>query len=254
MRGGFTGLYPYRVISGIFQKITRCCGAFLLSGRSPFGRVSFTPLPRIAVCSVYSMLYWRYMSPENSFKDKVQLVSYLVTRYNNDGRKPSVRRIMNMLFLADVYTMRNYGVCITDDTYFATENGPVPSEMDAIVEQNRERLSREQLEYTKTFLKRNSEKNDTSDTVEINRETDPGYLSELNTEAIDAVYAIFRDREADELIKITRAFHAWKRHEEALKKEGRVEMDIEDLFDDTDGVLQVTEEILRGSKYIYGTV
>ena len=161
---------------------------------------------------------------------------------------------MKMLFLADVYAVRNYGISITNDTYFAMKNGPVLSTMDNIVEQNHEQLSSKQLAYIKEFLIRNSEKNTTLDTIQVARETDSDYLSELDEEAVDAVYEEFGNRNTGELIDLTHTFQAWKKHGETVNQNRRAEMDIADLLRDNDGMLRVADDVLAGSRRIYGTI
>ena len=44
------------------------------------------------------------------FKDKTQLVNYLVRKFGNDG--VSIIKAIKMVFLADVYALRNYGTMI----------------------------------------------------------------------------------------------------------------------------------------------
>lgn len=61
----------------------------------------------------------------NTFKDKVQLIVYLTGKFNEEGL--SVIKAMELIFLADVYAIRNYADTITRDDYFAVKNGPVAS-------------------------------------------------------------------------------------------------------------------------------
>ena len=195
-----------------------------------------------------------YMSVDNNFKHKVQLVSYLTTKYRNDDKELSILQAIKILFLADVYTVRNYGVSLTDDTYYAMKNGPVLSTIDNIIEQNNEWLLPEQLKYTKQFLTRNSERNNTRDTIEVDEKTDSDYLSELDKEAIDTVYEQFKDKSADELIDLTHTFHAWSKHKDTINQNKREKMDLEDLLRDNDGALCVENKILERSRRVYGKI
>ena len=92
------------------------------------------------------------------------------------------------------------------------------------------------------------------DTIQVAGETDSIYLSELDEEAVDAVYEEFGNKNTSELIDLTHTFQAWKKHEETVNQNRRAEMDIEDLLRDNDGTLHVADDVLAGSRRIYGTI
>ena len=72
--------------------------------------------------------------PTYDFKRKVQIATYLI--HKDKEKKISIIKAVKLLFFADVYALRNYGSLVTGDVYYAMKKGPVPSEIDNIIEQN----------------------------------------------------------------------------------------------------------------------
>lgn len=184
------------------------------------------------------------------FKRKVQIATYLI--HKDVGKGMSIIKAVKLLFFADVYALRNYGGVMTGDVYYAMRNGPVPSEIDNIIEQNNVYIEDEgSLRYIKEFLRRDSVKGNTWDVVYTNREPDMDYLSEIDKKAIDYVYNELGACREKKLIDLSHEYKAWIEPSGSIDGENkREEMDMTKLFEN-DGVLAVDEKTLRGSQILY---
>ena len=183
-----------------------------------------------------------------NFKDKTQLVNYLVRKFGNDG--VSIIKAVKMIFLADVYALRNYGVMASGDEYFALKNGPMASAIDNILEQDNN-LDVDELTYIKKFLARDDGKT-VWDVVKSVQKTDEDHLSELQKEAVDVVYEKYKKYSEDDLIALTHKYKVWKEHRQKLARGSKREkIDLKNVFEN-DGDLSVSEEILKDAKILYG--
>ena len=180
------------------------------------------------------------------FKDKTHLVNYLVRKFGGDG--VSIIKAVKMIFLADVYALRNYGTMVSNDEYFALKNGPMASAIDNILEQDNN-LDIEELAYIKQFLIRDGAKT-VWDIVRSAQEVDMDHLSELQKEAIDMIYEKYKNYSENELIKITHEYKVWKEHQQKLTGGSKREkIDLKNIFEN-DGDLKVSEDILNDAKIL----
>ena len=187
----------------------------------------------------------------NAFKDKVQLVVYLAEKYGGKGL--SVIKAVKLIFLADVWALRHYADTVSEDEYFAMKNGPVPSTIATIIQQDDEYLeSKEQLEYIREYLKR--EDGNTWTIFRAQKPADRDHLSEVQKEAVDLIYNQYGDKTERELIAITHTFEAWRKPGEKLNEENRREkMDMEDILKN-DGVLTADKDRIATTRRLYGRV
>ena len=186
------------------------------------------------------MLHYKHMG--NSFKDKVQLINYLIDKFGNEG--VSVIKTMKLIFLAEVYSLRNYGTNLEKDTYWAMQNGPVPSEIKNITEGDCKYCGKEELKYIGEYIEAGTK--DPSSIIKSINKPDDDFLSELKTDAVDEIFRIYGKHSENELIAITHKFNAWKKFEKKLSNNfKRVRMNLDDLFQN-DGVLIVDESVLGG--------
>ena len=185
----------------------------------------------------------------NDFKDKTQLVNYLVRKFGDDG--VSIIKAVKLIFLADVYALRNYGTTVSNDEYFALQNGPMASEIDDILEQNNN-LSEEKLRYIKSFLKREGKKT-TWDNIASVQAVDEECLCDLEKEAIDTIYEKYKNYSEQELIDLTHTYDVWKEHEKKFNdgKSKREKIDLRRVFEN-DGDLSVPHDTLKSAKFLYG--
>ena len=192
------------------------------------------------------------MTVTNQFKDRVQLVTYLVRKFGSDG-VPLVKAV-KLVALADIYALRYYGTTLSKDVYLAMKNGPVASEIDNIIEQSDKYLGDiEKLKYVQEFLRR--DEGDTwSSKVRAVKDADGDYLSEWDTETIDMIYDTFKKCTPAQLIDMTHQYSAWKKHEKQLSESKRkVQIDERDFFEN-DGELSVSPDAIKLSKEFYGAV
>ena len=184
---------------------------------------------------------------KEEFKDKVQVCNYLISKF---GDGVEIIKVIKLLFLADVYALRNYGTTITKDNYMAMENGPVASCIDDIVEKSNQYLGESELKYVNDFIERKDNKN-VYDIVFSRKSPDEYHLSELDKEAIDKIFEEYSKCTPEELINITHKFSAWKKHETELEGGKKsVKMDLIDIYEN-DGELSVDEETSNSAKNLY---
>jgi uncharacterized phage-associated protein len=135
-------------------------------------------------------------------KKSLQAIVYLANK--NDEKKITRLELMKLLWLADKYHLLKYGRTITNNTYYAMKDGPVPSES--------MNLSRKVL---------SSEINKCIEVVdyEISAKTEPElkYFSESDLEVLDFIWNKFGDKDVWELRDLTHEYPEWKRFEEDLK-------------------------------------
>ena len=187
------------------------------------------------------------------FKSKVQMINYLVKKFGNEGS--TIVKLVTLFFLADVYAIRKYGDIITDDTYFAMNNRPVASDIDNILEQQNNFLDEHQLTYLKQYLERKNvaqNKSNTWDLVISKEEVDDLYLSERIEEVLDYIFEKFGEKSENELIELSHEFNAYKKHKDALKKEKRCEMDIQDFIEDDALLSDINSRDIAYTKKEYG--
>ena len=86
----------------------------------------------------------------NYFKNKVNFATYLVNKFGEKGVE--IIKVIKLIFLADVYSLRNHSMLVSEDKYVAMANGPVVSEITNILTQNKTWLEKKQIEYIQEFL------------------------------------------------------------------------------------------------------
>ena len=161
---------------------------------------------------------------------------------NKFGEKGvQIIKVIKLIFLIDVYTLRNYGRLLSNDRYYVFKKGPVASTIDNIMEHKEDFL--ENIKYVEHFLKNKSKKITSYSKIFAIRKADEHHLLEIGKEITDKIFDLYGNKSHDELIELTHKFSAWKKHKTALKTVDRVDMNIEDLFiNDGDDILKVTKE------------
>lgn len=182
------------------------------------------------------------------FKEQVNFVTYLVNKFGEKGVQ--IIKVIKLIFLIDVYTLRNYGRLLSNDRYYVFKKGPVASTIDNIMEHKEDFL--ENIKYVEHFLKNKSKKITSYSKIFAIRKADEHHLLEIGKEITDKIFDLYGNKSHDELIELTHKFSAWKKHKTALKTVDRVDMNIEDLFiNDGDDILKVTNERLESAKRMY---
>lgn len=179
-----------------------------------------------------------------SFKALVQLVTYLVHKFGQEGVE--VVKAVKLIALADIYALRHKGSTVTRDTYFAMKKGPVAS---SIAEQS---TYVEDIQYLQEFLERGD--GSIWSKVRAKRVADDDYLSKNDITTLDFIFDRYKACSPEELIEKTHTYHAWKKHEKMLQSgHARVPMDLYDFLEN-DNELAASEEDVRLFRKFYGKV
>ena len=118
------------------------------------------------------------------FKDKVNFATYLINKFGKNGIE--IIKVVKLVFLADVYALRNYSMLVSDDKYVAMNNGPVGSEIYDILTKNIEWLEDEKIVYIQKFLK--SDWKNTFSRIFSKQNADENHLSIMGKEVLDKIF------------------------------------------------------------------
>ncbi len=119
-----------------------------------------------------------------------ELVLYLANRINDASKK----KILKLLFFADVYHINKYGRPILGNVYNALKQGPVNSKLYDLIKNS-----------TKDFSVIGSYG------IVSNRAEDLGYFSKSDIEALDYSIKNYGIYTADELSELSHEHSAWKK-------------------------------------------
>ena len=188
----------------------------------------------------------------SNFKEQVQLVTYLVKKFDKEGVE--IIKAVKLIVLADIYALRHYGTTLSKDVHYAMKNGTVASNIANIIEQSDEFLGDpEYLKYVGDFLSRKP--GNTWSKVWAKQDADDDYLSERDMEVLDMIFDEYKNCTPAELVEKAHQYNAWKKHEKTLSSgdEKRVRVDERDFFKN-DGDLAAPKEVIALSEKFYGTV
>lgn len=160
-----------------------------------------------------------------AYKKVTQALNYFATK---EGGKINKMKALKLIYLADRYHLRKYGRLITNDVYFAMNYGPVPSSTKDIAETS-EFLGDREKEYASQFIK--GIDNLTLQTVNT---IDDSVFSESDSEAMGFAWKKFGHLNPFELAELTHEYPEWKKYEKALELDSRVQMYLEDFFEEPD--------------------
>lgn len=158
-------------------------------------------------------------------------------------------KIIKLLYLADKYHLLLYGRTITNDSYFAMENGPVGSTSLNVLSFNDISLSGDEYKYAKKLLgerdKHSFYAKDCSSNLDM--------LSETDKEAIAFVLKYFGNMKTWDLVKFTHNYPEWKKHSELFKEKKikREPIDSEELLSTIPGDrFNISKEHIKESRTI----
>lgn len=137
-------------------------------------------------------------------------------------------KALKLIYLADRYHLRKYGRLITNDTYFAMEYGPVPSAVKDIAERN-VFLGKMESKYSQKYIAQVDKRHFRSKGPVENK-----VFSQSDIEALDIVWEKYGHYNEFELAELTHKYPEWKKHERALDTSPRIQMALEDLFENLD--------------------
>ena len=170
----------------------------------------------------------------------------MINKFGKNGIE--IIKVVKLVFLADVYALRNYSMLVSDDKYVAMNNGPVGSEIYDILTKNIEWLEDEKIVYIQKFLK--SDWKNTFSRIFSKQNADENHLSIMGKEVLDKIFVEFGNKTPNELIDLSHEFHAWKKHNITNSDNLSAKIDMIDLFEN-DGCLKVSAEDIRCAKIAY---
>ncbi|MBI2926495.1 MAG: SocA family protein [Verrucomicrobia bacterium] len=146
------------------------------------------------------------------------------------GGRINKLKALKLLFLADRYHLRKYGRPVSECAYYAMKDGPVASEAKHIAEAS-DFLPASARSHTRKFLEKKSDYEFASVA-----DVDKSALSESDVEALTFAWENFGYLPKYQLRDLTHRYPEWKRHERALRHDGRkrVQMDYADFFGEPD--------------------
>lgn len=151
------------------------------------------------------------------FETIVQATYYLLKKLGKAGKI----KLIKLLYFADKYHLVHYGRTLTNDTYFAMENGPVGTLTKDVLSLKDSLFSTKDLEYVKKYIqniqypKYNLYQVATKDIEELEM------LSETDIEALNFVMKAFGNKSREELSDYSHYYPEWKQYEILLKTQKR---------------------------------
>jgi len=145
-----------------------------------------------------------------------------------EGGRINKLKVLKLIYFADRFHLRKYGRLITNDIYFAMDYGPVPSNVKDIAEAT-SFLGDSERDYSSQYIIPID-----NVTLQSVKQVDNSLFSDSDIEALDYIWERFGHLDQFELAEITHEYPEWKRHKKALELDTRIQMYLEDFFDDPD--------------------
>lgn len=162
------------------------------------------------------------------------------------GGRINKTKAIKLIFLADRYHLRKWGRLITNDGYYAMYLGPVPSTSLNLARMDTDFLEPKYIDYATSYI----QPSDEHDFISL-KDVDEDVFSDSDIEALEFAWNNFGSYDYNELINYTHEYPEWKKHEAALGPDcKRVEIDIEDFFEDPKGDIDKCYELGEEDKEI----
>lgn len=155
-------------------------------------------------------------------KNSIEAIFYIVKKLNRSCDRWSV---LKLLFFADRYHIRKYSRTVTDDMYYAMENGPVASIAYDVL---KNKIDEESMQNYINFLFDFDYSEKTVLAKNVNPELDT--LSDTDKEALNYAITTFGEYSPEDIKEISHKYPEWKRFEETLKSGRKREMIVMDDF------------------------
>lgn len=173
------------------------------------------------------------------YKKATQELNHLALK---EGGCINKMKALKLIYFADRYHLRKYGRLITNDMYYAMDLGPVSSNVKDIAEAT-SFLGEGERDYSSQYI--TVIDNLTFKSV---KPVDDSIFSDSDMEALDYIWERFGHLDQFELADITHKYPEWKRHEKALDLDTRIQMYLEDFFDDPDADVDKCYELSEQDK------
>src|SRR4030042_2169583 len=165
----------------------------------------------------------RKISFDFDHKKTTQALNFFARK---EGGQINKMKGLKLVYFADRYHLRKYGRLVTNDTYFAMKQGPVPSGGRDIVEGSTF-LDKVEREYANSYLKKIG-----NYALSSVKAVDNGVFSDSDIEALKFTWDKFGRLNQYALAKRTHHYPEWSKHESALQMKSRIQMSLIDFLDD----------------------
>jgi len=157
------------------------------------------------------------------YKKATQSLNYFADK---SGGKINRLKALKLIYFADRYHLRKYGRLITNDTYYAMDNGPVATGTKDIAEES-EFTGIEAQNYASNYIESFGKYNFIS-----KKPVDKAELSVSDLEALGYVWNKFGHLDQWAIVDLTHKYPDWHKHKLSLELADRIEMNLDDFFDD----------------------
>jgi len=179
----------------------------------------------------------------------IQALAYMA--YKEPNHTMDNVKAYKLLWLADRYHLRHTGRFITGDTYFAMPKGPVPSDAKNILEGQPTHLKNEE-DYVAAYIKPLGKK------FQVVAEPNTKVFSISDREAMDMVFSMFGNMDADTLSSYSHGYPEWLAYKKAIEDEGKISsypIDVDLFFENNDvddrGFFADSQDALELAKAVY---
>jgi len=167
------------------------------------------------------------MTKSPAIRKILQALYYIQSRSNNEDRFNRVY-LLKMLYFADRYHLRHFGLLISNDNYVAMKLGPVASTTLDVLKKNTLRINSAETDYL--YGIKDISEND----VEIGLQGDDE-LSESAKESLDFALREMGHYRWWTQSELSHCYPEWKKHEkEVAHTNSSAPMTLQDFLDDPD--------------------
>jgi uncharacterized phage-associated protein len=159
-----------------------------------------------------------------SIRKTLQVLFYLQSK-SPKSSKGDIMYLLKLIFFADRYHIRHFGVVASGDKYFAMKNGPVASAIKDVMQGKMPSCANSMESCLLNKVKQISEYE-----VVIERQKDDE-LSESFKQALDFAVKTYGKYTQFQLSDISHDYPEWKKHEKEISNGGRAEMSFVDFFE-----------------------
>ncbi len=175
------------------------------------------------------------------YRKATQVLNFYITKAGGVINK---MKALKLVYLADRYHLRKYGRLITNDTYFAMDFGPVPSGVKDIAEAS-EFLGEEEKRYSSKYIEPIDKLN-----IRSVDKPDNNVFSESDIEALNFAWQQFGHLRQFKLAELTHEYPEWKRHKKSLELDSRIQMHLEDFFEDPEKDIEKCFDLTENDKSV----
>lgn len=160
-----------------------------------------------------------------NYKKAVQALNHYALKQGGSINK---MKALKLIYLADRHHLRKYGRLITNDTYFAMEYGPVPAAVKDIAERSIG-LGKIESKYSKKYIAQVNKYH-----YKPRERVENKVFSQSDIEALDIIWKEYGHYDQFELAELTHKYPEWKKHKRSLNTFPRIQMALEDFFENPD--------------------